>query len=144
MGIPTHQFLAMAQRLARGKNTVFKPNPAEEREVALHERIKAYCKAQWPVWMFIHARSDRQSTIAVGAPDFVIFLPGGHVVCLECKTRTGKLTAEQKAWAYQMNVLGHTVHEVRSFEQFLNIVNIQKGYAEKAWRAAQQRKEEGK
>jgi len=64
---------------------------ARQPEVKLHEKIIAHCESQWPRWKFIHARTDRRSTIAVGCQDFTIFMPGG-VLCVECK----KVGAERK------------------------------------------------
>lgn len=92
-------------------------------EIPLHKEIMDFCKRQWPNWKYIHARTDERSTIQEGAPDFVLFLPRGGMLCIECKTRTGKLTAEQQAWQAQMQMLGHTIHVVRSMEQFLELVS---------------------
>lgn len=94
---------------------------AVERECDLHDDIIAFCKAQHPKWMFIHARMDQRSTIPVGAADFVIFMPGGKILILECKTKTGKCTPEQAGWALQLQMLGHEVHIVRSLEEFLRL-----------------------
>jgi len=91
-------------------------------ETKLQREIKDFCNAQHPQWKFINPRSDVESTIAEGAQDFTIFLPGGRVVCIECKTKTGKLSIDQLAWRHQMEALGHTVHLVRSMNDFRTIL----------------------
>jgi len=93
-----------------------------ERERGLHEAILDHCAAQWPRWKVIHARMDKRSTIQVGAQDLTIFMPGGNVLCIECKARREKLTPEQLAWATEMSMLGHSVHVVWSMEDFLAIL----------------------
>jgi len=123
MGIPHHQFVEMAARLARNdKRHAVVPADAPAREMALHEQIMRHCESQWPKWKYIRARSDRQSTIAEGAQDFTIFLPAGRVLLVECKSKTGKLSPAQRDWAHEMSLLGHTVHEVRSFDEFLTAI----------------------
>jgi hypothetical protein len=72
---------------------------------------------------FIHARTDRRSTIQVGANDLTLFLPSARVLCIECKSKTGKRTQEQLAWACEMAKLGFAVHEIRTFQQFLEKVS---------------------
>ncbi len=92
-----------------------------EHEMKLHDDIMSYCMSRSPRWMFIRARPDKRSTIAVGSPDFVIFLPCGKVLCVECKSKTGKWSGEQLAWREEMRMLGHELHECRSFDQFLSL-----------------------
>ena len=91
----------------------------EKLEMPLHDKIMAHCAAQFPRWLYIRARSDMASTIAVGAQDFTIFLPGGRVLCVECKSATGKCSPEQAGWHFEMQRLGHQVYVVRSFGEFL-------------------------
>lgn len=97
---------------------------AVDAEMPLHEDIMRYCDRQWPKWKYIRARSDRRSTIAVGANDFTIFLPHGRVLCIECKSKTGKLSNEQRAWAFEMEKLGHRVHVVQSMDEFLEACRL--------------------
>jgi hypothetical protein len=96
-------------------------------ERKLHEAIIAHCDKQSPRWKYIHARMDKPSTIGLGAPDFVIFVPPNsemhrRVFCIECKRKGQKPTPEQLAWHKEMEMLGHRVHVVFSMEQFLEIV----------------------
>ena len=91
-------------------------------ERKLHDQIMWHCDNQWPRWKYIHARMDKRSTIAVGAPDFVIFLPVSRTLCVECKKKGAKPTTEQLGWHKEMQMLGHKVHVISSIESFLGIV----------------------
>lgn len=91
-------------------------------EADLHNQIIAECRRLG--WLWIHARMDKASHMTVGAPDFMILAEGGRVLLVECKRRDGKLRPEQlafKAWAAK---LGHTVHVVRSLEEFCAVEKI--------------------
>ncbi len=95
---------------------------AEPREIPLHDKILKWCANQWPRWKVIRARPDKPSGIQVGAQDLTVFSPGGRVFCVELKSRDGKLSKQQAAWAVEMDMLGHRVHVVRSLREFLAIV----------------------
>lgn len=103
----------------------FKPQCGEavEREIPLHNKIIKWLDSQSPRWKYIRARPDMKSTIAVGSNDFTIFAPMGRTICIEVKARGGKLSNDQLAWAKEMSMLGHTVHTVWSFEEFLDRIN---------------------
>lgn len=88
----------------------------------LHEMIVHWCNSQWPRVKFISARTDQRSTIAVGAHDFTLYLPKGRVLNVECKARGGKLSIEQQAWIRELQMLGHEVQVVWSFDEFLKLV----------------------
>lgn len=93
------------------------PRPATgtDDEGALHDAILAECRSRgWPV---VHSRMDRPATVQVGTPDFAIALPGGRVVWLEAKTRTGKLTMPQRAWLVALERVGHACAVVRSVDE---------------------------
>lgn len=94
---------------------------ADQPEDKLHDKIIEYCNAQWPRWKYIHARMDRRSTIAVGCQDFTVFAPG-RVLCIECKRVGCKLDKDQMIWRKELEMLGHTVHVVTTFEGFEAVV----------------------
>jgi len=120
MPISESQYLEMQARIR-------KPDPkpssdAAERETGhggLQEQIRDHCRAQWPEWLVIQARPDKKSTIAEGAQDFTIFLPGCRLLCGETKAKGGKRTPEQLAWAIRMERLGHKVHLWYNMDDFL-------------------------
>lgn len=95
------------------------------REEILREQIMAYCAKQWPRWLVISARTDVASTIAVGAHDCTIFAPM-KIFCMELKRANGKLSEAQTAWAFEMSRLGHQVFVVRSMDEFMAIVTLEK------------------
>ena len=107
-------------RLARERDRPLSPGPAREKE--LHDAILGYCRARcWPV---VHSRMDVPQTAGVGTPDFVIALPGGATLWVEAKTAAGKLRPEQAAWLAALRAVGHRAEVVRSFEEFLSVVQI--------------------
>lgn len=98
--------------------------PMSERETGkggLHEQIMRHCDSQWPRWKYLHSRTDQKSTVAVGSHDFTVFLPGSKHLCIECKSKSGKLSSYQLGWAHEMRTLGHEVHVVYSLDQFLEL-----------------------
>jgi len=122
MGISPFDYQQMLARVSR-KNQEQIPQDAVSREVSeLHEPIIRWCQAQVPFVPFIHARTDRKSTIAEGAPDFAIFYQG-HALLIECKTKTGKMSPEQLGWALAAERQHFRVLVVRSMSEFLEAVN---------------------
>jgi hypothetical protein len=119
----THaDYLAACARMTKTKQPTLPAFASNKSEAALHQEIIDFCKAQVPRWKFIRCRMDLPSSIEVGAHDFTIFASYGRVFSIECKTAKGKLSNEQLGWAHEMNLNGHTVHVVRSMEEFLAIV----------------------
>lgn len=88
----------------------------------LHYPIIEFCNNQHPKWKYIHSRPDQRSTIGEGVQDFTIFAPGGRVFLIECKTRTGKPSEDQRNWAHEMEMIGWIVQIVRSYKEFLELV----------------------
>ena len=99
-----------------------KSTDGEAKEGSIHEKIIKFCGQQWPRWKHIHSRMDLKSTIEVGAQDFTIFIPNGGVLCVECKAKGKKLDNDQLVWKHEMSKLGHIVHVVQSFDEFMIIV----------------------
>lgn len=94
-----------------------------DREIqGLHIPIIEWCNKQWPRVKYIHARTDIPSGITVGCQDFTLFLPGGRVLCIECKRGDGKMSADQLAWKKEMEMLGHAVYVIRSMAEFYELV----------------------
>jgi len=124
MGISTFQFEQMQLRLARNASRDgTNKNCGVEREIGdLHHPIIEWCKTQSPPVPYIHARTDQASTIAKGAPDFVLFI-NGKALLIECKTKTGKCTTDQLAWHRMAKDQKFPVFIVRSMDDFLEIVH---------------------
>lgn len=135
MPISPFQFQMMAARTAQSrKNSKLKIQTAEdvafdvpiagaELEIRdIHKPIIDWCKNQVPTVPYINSRPDLASTIGEGVQDFTIFYKG-QALCIECKSRTGKPDEHQRDWAHLMAAQGFVVHIVRSFQQFLELVN---------------------
>ena len=75
----------------------------------------------FPLW---HDRSRGKNQ--AGWPDVILIMPG-EVFFIELKSVSGKLRKEQKELKLQFKFLGHEIHVVRSFRQFLNLVDQKKG-----------------
>ena len=110
----------MQTRLARNRRTV--PAVAtldavpDGEEAKLHEQIIAELRALR--WLYSHSRMDKRATVQPGTPDFTIFPPGGKAFFVECKTRTGKLTAEQTAFKHCAEASDYRFALVRSMAEF--------------------------
>ena len=92
--------------------------PQTERD--LHDQIIAHCRLHG--WYYVHSRMDQRTTIKVGCPDFIIALPHGKVLWIECKTKTGKLSEQQAGAIYALNALDHDVYVIRSMTEFLAVL----------------------
>jgi len=90
-------------------------------ESDLHDQISAYCKSKG--WIAFHGSMAHKAMRTLGEPDFTILADNGRVFLIECKTKTGKLSPEQLGLQLMAERLGHTIHVVRSFAEFLNITS---------------------
>jgi Holliday junction resolvase-like predicted endonuclease len=91
-----------------------------ERESKLHGEIYDECRRRG--WIALHGSMAERTCRTLGEPDFVILADGGRVLFVECKSRTGKLSPAQTALKFHAEKLGHTVHVVRSMEEFLKLL----------------------
>ena len=91
-----------------------------ESERGLHEEIFDECRRRG--WIALHGSMAERTCRTLGEPDFVILADGGRVLFVECKSRSGKLSPTQAALKFHAEKLGHTVHVVRSLEDFLNLL----------------------
>ena len=90
------------------------------REAELHEEIFDECRRRG--WIALHGSMAERTCRTLGEPDFVILAGAGRVLFVECKTRTGKLSPAQAALKHHAEKLGHTIHVVRSLDDFLNLL----------------------
>ena len=122
---PADLAIMQARLVSKGASPTRPPSKAVERERDLHEAIKAECQRRG--WIAFSGSMAHRAHRTVGEPDFIILTHDGGVLLVEAKTRTGKLRPEQRAIAAWAAKLGHTVHVVRSIEEFMNITNQPKG-----------------
>ncbi len=71
---------------------------------------------------YVPNRPARRSTATEGAPDFTIAAGAGRVVFVEFKTIDGKLSVKQREWHFLAERSGTTVHVIRSFGKFLELM----------------------
>ncbi len=91
------------------------------KEASLHEEIFDECRRRG--WIALHGSMAERTCRTLGEPDFVILADSGRVLFVECKSRSGKLSPAQAALKHHAEKLGHTVHVVRSMEEFLEVAN---------------------
>ena len=58
-----------------------------------------------------------------GAPDLLVFMPGGRLVCLEVKTEKGFQSPAQKHFEEKLNELKFEYYVVRSVDDVMEIIN---------------------
>lgn len=96
------------------------PDAGDGPEDQLHADIIDECKRRR--WQYFHSGMHKRTTINLGTPDFIVMADGGRTLYVECKTKDGKMTMEQLAVSVHAHALGHCVHVVRSFEEFLELL----------------------
>lgn len=106
-------------------NTNFSNSPVEPirpmSEIALlHEPFARYLREKG--CEFIRARSDRESTIETGWPDFSLQHPAFPSIFIEFKWGKGALTAAQKRVRARLIGRGHVVHVCRDIDSAVRIV----------------------
>lgn len=94
---------------------------AADDEAELHEAIRAECARR--EWIPLHGSMAHKTYRTIGESDFCCLLPKGLVLFVECKTKTGKLSLHQLAMQAHMRKLGHQMHVVRSFAEFLRLID---------------------
>lgn len=92
-------------------------DPGLERD--LQDRVEDWCADNG--YPFFHDRSRGKNV--PGFPDLVIALRSGRTLWLELKSKSGRLSAEQKLFRLKLLALGHEWYEVRSYKRFLEVVN---------------------
>lgn len=92
-----------------------------QEESKLHEFIIEQCEKRG--WIYLHGAMSKRTHRTLGEFDFCLLANRGRVFFLECKTKDGKLTADQETMKRHGEYLGHKMHVVRSQMQFLEIVD---------------------
>jgi hypothetical protein len=128
MGIHPHQYYAMQARLSRGRQRVpagdsvgAVAGDAVEREADLHAFISDFCRERG--WLAFHGSMAHKAMRTLGEPDYTILADKGRVFLIEAKSKTGKLRREQLGLAKMAEKLGHKIHVVRSFKEFMEAVS---------------------
>jgi hypothetical protein len=116
------QAMAHNRRIAHGRGDILPPDDAtpDGEEEKLHKSIIDYCMLK--AWICLRSRPDLPTGRMPGEPDFSIWADGGRRFDIECKTRRSKPRPTQLGFIFFAERLGHKVHIVRSFSEFLAIV----------------------
>jgi hypothetical protein len=72
--------------------------------------------------LYVNPRADQKSTIAIGWPDFSVFLDGARTIFIEMKSGDGKCSPEQIARQEQLKQIGHAVYVAWSADEAIKIV----------------------
>ena len=115
------QYLALIskQALSPVSNGEADPGP----ESVLGSKIVAWAKERnYPCLYFPQTKAVR-NFLPPGWVDVILALPEGRTAYFELKAKGGKLSDDQKAMRLALMYLGHEWYEVRSFRNFLEIVN---------------------
>lgn len=89
-------------------------------ENSLHDDIFDECTRRG--WVAFHGSMAARTHRTLGEPDFIILADGGRTLLIECKSAKGKLSPDQQAIRVHADHLGHTIHVVRSFAEFLDVI----------------------
>lgn len=101
----------------------------EHRALVRNERKEQNLFAAWlslqrdagKLW-FINPRSDKPTTIALGHPDFSIWLSAGRSLLMEFKLPGGTFSKEQREALRRLQLLAHPVVIVATHEDAIRIV----------------------
>ena len=112
-----------ARRMVKSQPNPCAPDPAPEKD--LQAKAEKLCRERG--YHFFHDRS--RGANAPGQTDLVIAMPKGRTLWVELKSKTGRLSADQKRLRMVLSALGHEWHEVRSYQQFLIILDGKEDHA---------------
>lgn len=118
MGISHADYLSMQARVAKKAPDLMAP--ACDDEGKLHDEIMDECRKRG--WLAFHGSMAHRTKRTPGEPDVILVMPG-RTLFIELKKKDRKLSTEQLGVEAWLRKLGHELHVVRSFEQFLSIVN---------------------
>lgn len=107
-----------------GKPLVEQPKPTSKAvavEGDLHDEIDRHCREQG--YLVIHARMDMPSTIAVGHPDFTIFMPEQKCCFIECKAKGKKATIDQLAKIAHARKFGFVAEVVDNMDDAIKTID---------------------
>jgi hypothetical protein len=98
-------------------------------EEDIHDDIERLCRSRG--WLYVHSRMDKRTTVHVGTPDFIIALPGGRTLWIECKRKDGKLTEKQHGTLRWLRKLGQEAHVATDVEQVKHLAETGPGTKER-------------
>lgn len=115
------EFEARMHGINRTAKTTYE---AETDESVLQDTIISECRRRG--WWVDYSRMDLPTTRPKGAPDIYIFADRKRFFAIETKSKKGKLRPEQLGVQIALENLGHTVHIIYSFAQFVELIDRSK------------------
>ena len=64
-----------------------------------------------------------KNTDMAGMPDFEVYLPGGRILHVECKSSIGRQSEEQVEWEKELNRYNHPYLIVRELDQLVDALS---------------------
>lgn len=107
-----------AYRGVKPEKPLLKASACDEESV-LHDKIINHCRTHG--WLYFHGSMAHATKRTRGEPDFILLIPG-RVLFIEAKSSTGKLSHDQRHVIGMAERLGHKIHIVRSYSEFLELV----------------------
>ena len=93
-------------------------------ERSLHDKIESELKRRR--WYYVHSRTDRPTTTALGVTDFIIAVPiNGRTIWMEVKRKGGKLTKEQNVTRHLLTASLHIHRVVYSLKEAIEVFDWQ-------------------
>lgn len=93
----------------------------EPPESVLHSEILRECEVRG--WLSFHGDMTRRTGRTLGEPDFIIAVPGGLTLWVECKTSTGQLSEDQARIQTRLRSMYHRHYVIRSISEFRSLAN---------------------
>ncbi len=112
-----------ARQMVSAPSAPCSADPGPEKD--LQAKAEKLCRERG--YHFFHDRS-RGSNVP-GQTDLVIAMPKGRTLWVELKSKSGRLSDDQKRVRMILSALGHEWHEVRSYQQFILILDGKEDHA---------------
>lgn len=118
------QYQQMLARTAQNSGRLPVSEDSVSDESTLHSEIIQLCKNRG--WIYFHGSMAHRAMRTIGEPDFTILADKGRVFFFEAKSKSGKLSSQQLALKVWAEKLGHTIHTISTFRQFIQIITDDK------------------
>jgi hypothetical protein len=113
MRLSSADYAALLARRGQPASAQAHPEPRESR---LHDDILDACRLRG--YIANHGSTAHRTHRTLGEPDFIVLLPGGRTLLVECKRPGGKLSLAQQGYRSWAAKLGHTVHVATNLREF--------------------------
>mgnify|MGYP000867177669 CR=1 FL=1 len=95
-------------------------NKPYKKEKDLHKRVIDICDREG--YIYFHGAMALPTFRTPGEPDFVILLPQGKFILIECKSISGRLKPSQKDLFSRIEKIGHKVYIIKTVKELYGII----------------------